>query len=157
MRRKDREVTEMHEIEEIIRACKVCQLAMVEEGQPYLVPLNFGYQFQDGVLTLYFHSAKDGRKIDILKKHPRVCFELMQEGKLIYAENPCNFGYEYSSVIGFGDVEFVEEPAEKCEALTLLMRHQVNQEFTFTEAQAAAVCVYKIITSDFTGKRKQNS
>lgn len=156
MRRKDREVTEIQEIDSIISGCKVCQLAMVDDGLPYLVPLNFGYLLEDGVLTLYFHSAKEGRKLEILRKDNHVCFEMMQEGKLIFVENPCNSGYEYASVIGFGQVEFVENIEEKCQALTLLMRHQVNQEFIFKEKQADTVCVFKVVTQDFTGKKSRS-
>jgi len=67
MRRKDREVTNLDEIRDIIEKCKVCHLAMVDNGMPYVIPLNFGYIIADNLLTLFFHSAKEGRKINILK------------------------------------------------------------------------------------------
>lgn len=156
MRRKDREVSNIEEIKQIIDKCKVCHLAMVDKGLPYVVPLNFGYKIDDNSLTLFFHSAKTGRKLDILKENNAVCFEMACEGKLGFVENPCNSGYYFESVHGFGHVEFVENINEQCDALTLLMKHQSKQDFIFTENQARSVCVYKVVTTDFIGKRKPN-
>ena len=64
MRRKNREVTDRARIEEIIRSCHVCRLGFVDDGRAYIVPMNFGYVEEDGKYVFYFHSAKEGRKID---------------------------------------------------------------------------------------------
>lgn len=154
MRRRDREVTEVNEIEEIIKQCKTCHIAMVDDGVPYVVPLNFGYILNENALTLYFHSAHEGKKLDILHKNSKVCFEMSYEGQPFHTETPCNSGYYFSSIIGFGNVEFVEEVNEKCKALSLLMKHQADRNVEFNEAQANSVCVFKISSTDFTGKRK---
>lgn len=154
MRRKDREVTELSEIKEILDGCKTCHVAMTDGDRPYVVPLSFGYEIKDGSLVLYFHSAEEGRKIDILKKDNRVCFEICSEGEPIFPETPCNSGYYFSSVIGWGEVEFLEDPEEKCEALHKMFVHQSGRKVRFTEAQAASVCVYTIVSREFTGKRK---
>ena len=154
MRRRDREVADLEEIKHIIEKCKVCHLAMVDKGMPYVVPLNFGYIIDDNLLTLFFHSAKTGRKIDILNENNTVCFEMAWEGKLGYVENPCQSGYDFESVIGFGHVEFIEDIEEKCKALTLLTKHQSGQDFVFSEKQVNNVCVYKVISSDYIGKKK---
>ena len=79
MRRKDREITGRENIEPILRACKTCRVAMIADGAPYVVPLNFGYTWDDDGLTLYFHSGLKGKKIDALRADPRVCFELDTE------------------------------------------------------------------------------
>lgn len=154
MRRKDREISTVEDIRKIIEKCKVCHLAMVDKGFPYVVPLSFGFKIEDEELTLYFHSAKEGRKIDILHENSSVCFEMMIEGELGLVENTCSSGYFFESVIGFGQAEFVENVDEKCEALTELMRQQTNQEFVFTPVQAETVCIFKLVTKDFTGKKK---
>lgn len=155
MRRKDREVTDITEIKAILDLCKTCHVAMIDDGKPYLVPLSYGYEMDDGILTLYFHSAKEGRKIDIWKKNNRVCFEMSDEGKLIHAETPCNFGYYFSSVIGYGDVVFIEDEKEKCKALSKMFEQQTGKIIDFDTRQAESVCVYKIVSTDFTGKRKK--
>ena len=67
MRRKEKEIVEKSEIEAVISKASVCRLGMAEEGMPYVVPLCFGYENN----TLYFHSAKEGKKVDILKKNNR--------------------------------------------------------------------------------------
>jgi uncharacterized protein len=155
MRRKDREITDFEDIRRIIDTCKVCHLGMADKGLPYVVPLNFGYLLEDDTLTLFFHSAREGRKIDILKANSAVCFEMACEGKLeCHIENPCNSGYFYESVIGFGHVKFIGESGEKNAALALLMKHQTSQDFTFSEEQMNAVCVFKVVSADFTGKKK---
>lgn len=154
MRRNDREVTEIKEIEDIIKKCKVCHVAMVDDGMPYVVPLNFGYEFTGNNLTLYFHSAKKGRKLDIWQKNNKVCFEMANEGEPVHADTPCNSGYYFSSLIGNGCIEFISDVQEKCKALSLLMKHQADQEVVFNQAQAESVCVYKVSTSDFIGKKK---
>lgn len=156
MRRKDREVTDRAGIEEIIGACKTCHIAMVDNGMPYVVPLSYGYDFaEDGTLTLYFHSAKEGRKLDIWKQNKQVCFEMCQEGEPVTADIPCNSGYYFSSVIGYGEIVFIEDAAEKCNALSRMFFHQSGREVVFVEKQAEAVCVYKIVSKEYTGKRKE--
>lgn len=113
MRRKDREITDICAILELVSECKVCRLAMTDGGVPYIVPLNYGYEYADGALTFYFHSAKEGRKLEILKKNPAVCLELDGRGELVEAANPCAYGYTFASVIGTGNVEFIEYTEEK--------------------------------------------
>ncbi len=70
MRRFEYEIQELPEIEEIIGLAKVCRLAMSVGDQPYLVPLCFGYE--PG--ALYFHSAGEGKKLDMLETNDNVCF-----------------------------------------------------------------------------------
>lgn len=155
MRRKDREVTAIEEIIKIIEDCKTCHLAMVDDGMPYVIPLSFGYEITDEALTLYFHSAKEGRKLDILHKNNKVCFEMCIEGEPILAgKSPCNSGYYYASVHGFGHVEFVTDITEKCKALSLLMKHQAGISMTYQEEQSRTVCIFKVISKDYSGKRK---
>ena len=158
MRRKDREINDITTIEDIILQCKTCHVAMVDDGNPYVVPLSYGYRLiHERMLELYFHSAHEGRKMDILKKNNMVCFEIMYEGESLNPDTPCNSGYYYGSVIGYGEVVFINDPAEKCEALSILVKQQTGKEAVFTDSQAATVCVYKIVSTDFTGKKKSYS
>ena len=76
MRRSDREITDLDEILSIINDCKVIHLAMVDDGEPYLLPLNFGYTCEGGAFSFFCHSAREGRKLDILRKNPTVAFEM---------------------------------------------------------------------------------
>ena len=155
MRRRDREVTDIDGIEEILRLCKTCHVAMVDNGAPYVVPLSYGYRILDGnVLELYLHSALNGRKLDILQRNNKICFEMAYEGEPVITAPPCNSGYFYSSVIGFGEAVFIVDIGEKCGMLSVLYKHQSGEETSFTAEEAASVCVFKIVSTDFTGKRK---
>jgi nitroimidazol reductase NimA-like FMN-containing flavoprotein (pyridoxamine 5'-phosphate oxidase superfamily) len=155
MRRKDREIMDIGGIEEILLRCKTCHMAMVDDGMPYVVPLSYGYRILDGnILELYFHSAAEGRKLDILKRSEKVCFEMADEGEPINSESPCNSGYYFASVIGFGKAVYIDDTEEKCEALSAMFQHQTGKNVVFAAAQAENTCVFKIISRDFTGKKK---
>ena len=155
MRRKDREVTDITGIEEILLECKTCHIAMFDDDFPYIVPMSYGYKIIDGnTLELYFHSALEGKKLDLMKQNNKVCFSVTHEGDPIHSENLCSSGLYFASVIGFGDAVFVEDPSEKCEALSEVFRRQTGREVAFTIEQAASVCVFKIVSKDFRGKKK---
>ena len=150
MRRADRELTETGDVEKIIRSAQVCRLAMVDDGEPYLVPLNFGYNDS----TLYFHSAPEGRKIRILKNATKVCFEIDVEHELVTADSPCNWGMRYASVIGYGIPRFIEGLEEKRAALSLIMAQFSDAAFEFSESAVAATAVFAVDITNMSGKRK---
>lgn len=152
MRRKDREVTEPAELLKIIRQCKVCRLAMQDGQGLYILPLNFGYEWNDDGLTLYFHSAKEGRKIDILSQSPAVAFEMDCGHQLIADDIACRNGYAYKSIIGNGNACIVEDVDEKIKGLSLIMLHQTGKEWEMTAQAAGSVAVFKVTATGFTGK-----
>jgi nitroimidazol reductase NimA-like FMN-containing flavoprotein (pyridoxamine 5'-phosphate oxidase superfamily) len=157
MRRSDREIKDTAEIIAVIQAHKVCRLALADGDTPYIVPLNYGYECAGDNLTLYFHGAGEGKKIDIIKKNPHVCFEMDGEHKLTPGETDCEYGFDFASVIGFGTAAFIEDTAEKVRALQILMRHQTGEdrEFSFAAPHLAAVTVFKVVSASFTGKRRK--
>ena len=149
MRRKDQEITSREEIELIIQKSLVCRLAMVDEYGPYIVPLNFGYKNN----TLYFHSAKKGKKLDILEKNNQVCCEFDIDLKMKKAAKPCEWGIEYKSVIGFGKASFVEDFESKGKALDIIMGHYSGKSFPYSEADLKKVAIIKVKLLNVTGKR----
>ena len=171
MRRKDREVLGDENIAKIIDLCTTCHVAMVDDaGAPYVIPLSFGYSLNNGVLELYFHCAHVGKKLDCIRKNPNVAFSMCVENRIeIHKDNYCKSGRFYASVVGQGKAEIVEDVAEKCRGLSLLMERQAAgaphasgsapsmhapHKFEFTPAQAAAVTVFKITSTNYTGKAK---
>jgi len=155
MRRKDREVKDKNEIEKIISQCKTCHVSMVDDKSiPYIVPLSYGYKFlKDNTLELYFHSALEGKKIDVLKKNNNVCFEMSYEGEPVHSEIPCNSGYYFASIIGYGKVIFIHDISKKCDALSIMFKHQTGKDFIFNSSHCEDICVYKIVSTEFTGKK----
>ena len=156
MRRKDREISGTDNLLNIIGKCKVCRLGICDSDVPYVVPLNFGYSYDNGILTLYFHSAHEGKKIDIIKKNNKACFELDCDHALIDGERACNYGFTFSSVIGFGTIEFINDTQEKIMALGYLMKHQTGKDiqFDFDVNELENVAVFKMTVSEYTGKQK---
>jgi nitroimidazol reductase NimA-like FMN-containing flavoprotein (pyridoxamine 5'-phosphate oxidase superfamily) len=165
MRRKDREITDTSEKLEIIKNCKHCRLGLSDDNIPYVIPLNYGYSYgcngslpapDNGQLTLYFHSAKEGRKIDIIQKNNNACFEIDCDTKLVEGENACNYSYEFKSIIGFGKIEMVESAGEKITGLNCIMKHQAGKDikFEYGENDLNSVLVLKMTVDEFTGKRK---
>lgn len=160
MRRKEREVVDKEEIFEIIDRCDVVHLAMVDEGKPYVVALNFGYERVGDELVLYFHSAGEGKKMDILQKNPSVYFEMDCGHQLVPGtkENPCAYGWKYQSVMGSGEVEFIHDHQEKTRVLNLLVQHggRIADSFEYPEAMLDRVAIYQVRCSDYTAKRKRD-
>lgn len=152
MRRKDREVTGINELLQIIGKCKVCRIAMQDKDGIYIVPMNFGFNYENNQLVLFFHSAKEGRKINAMKENKDVCFEMDCEHSLITADVACGYGYSFKSIIGNGSAVFIDDAGEKKAALSELMKHQTGQDFLFDDRMADSVLVFKIIVSNFTGK-----
>ena len=155
MRRADLEVKDRQDILSILNHCTVGHLALVDpQGQPYLVPMNYGWEEKDGVVHIYMHSAKEGRKLDILAKNPLVCFEADCNHELLVARNACSYSFKYESVMGWGKVRVVEDMEEKLRGLTLLMKHQTGEDFTFEPKHTAIVEVLCLDLEQLTGKRR---
>lgn len=159
MRRKDRESKNLDGVFGIVENCSVVHVGMVDEGKPYVVALNFGYDRVGDNLVLYLHSAYEGRKMDILKKNPDVYFQMHCGDEFFRGtkENPCSFGWRFNSVMGSGRVEFVEEEKEKNHALNRIIQHldKLPEIYSFPAAMFAKTCVCKIISSDISGKHRE--
>lgn len=150
MRRKDKLVTDVNLLHEVINKAEVCRLGLVEGTKPYIIPLSFGF---DGTY-LYIHSAPKGKKVDILSHNPRVCVEFEQNIGILKSEKPCNWSVRYFTVIGNGNAELVEDCNEKNYGLNQIVRHYDPEApvYAFTEQDLSAVLVYKIKFEEIAGK-----
>jgi nitroimidazol reductase NimA-like FMN-containing flavoprotein (pyridoxamine 5'-phosphate oxidase superfamily) len=149
MRRRDKKIKDQGEIEEIIRKAVVCRIAVSDGDSPYIFPVCFGYK--DGFL--YFHSAPEGKKIEILRKNSKVCFEMDIDTELIRGKKGCDWGVSYRSVIGFGTSVFIESPEEKKRALNTILDHYANRYYDFSEESLEDVVLVKIQVESLTGKK----
>ena len=95
MRRKDREVTEMEEIQQIFDECKVCRIGIMDENGPYIVPVNYGYVREEGKVILYIHGAREGKKIDLIRKNANVGVEIDYRHELVEGDTACQYSYYY--------------------------------------------------------------
>jgi nitroimidazol reductase NimA-like FMN-containing flavoprotein (pyridoxamine 5'-phosphate oxidase superfamily) len=151
MRRKDLEMTDRAEIDAIIGEATVCRLGMCDGDQPYVVPMSFGYRDN----RLYFHSAVDGRKLAVLARNSKVCFEMDVGAEVTRGDDACSFGMKYRSVIGFGTAQVIENPSEKVAALDVIVAHYSGRPEEYPEALLNVMKVIRVDIESMTGKRSE--
>ena len=153
MRRKDREVTDPAVIRDIISHCTCCRLGFCDGGKAYIVPLNFGYIEEEGRYSFYFHSAREGRKIDLLRRTGWAAFEMDTHYELREAEQPCGYSARFQSVMGGGPVRIVGDDAEKEAALQALMLHTAGRGgWTFTKKDLDTVTIFRLDAEELSCK-----
>jgi uncharacterized protein len=149
MRRKDREITDKNEIDAIIRSGNLMHIALVDGDTPFLVPVFYGF---DGV-ALYFHSAKAGSKIDIIKSNNKVCFEISIDHGVIEDSSPCDFEAKHRTVIGLGKVLAVESDIEKIRALDLVVAGITDKKFEYPVENLKRTAIFRIDIESIKGKK----
>ena len=157
MRRRDREITDNEKIKEIIKACDCCRLGLNDNGKVYIVPLNFGFTEGNGKYTFYFHGARTGRKLDIIRQNSHAGFELDTNHR-IYGKDDvaCTYTSAFQSIIGTGKVFIVEDYDEKVQGLIEIMKHNTGKtEWQFNEKMVDSVCVFKLEVEELACKEHE--
>jgi nitroimidazol reductase NimA-like FMN-containing flavoprotein (pyridoxamine 5'-phosphate oxidase superfamily) len=151
MRRKDREITDRAEIDAILDEAETLVLSLWDGAEPYAVPVNFVRVGGD----LFFHCARQGRKLDIIAERPRVGFAAVAEARVETGAEPCDCTTYYRSAIGWGTAAVLEDPAEKAAALAALNRKHGAPDGPFPPQMLAATAVVRIAVDRVTGKAKR--
>ena len=149
MRRTEKQIDDLASIEYIISRALVCRLALSENDCPYIVPLSFGYKNK----VLYFHCAREGKKLDILRTNNRVCFEIDIDVDLKKANKACQCGFDYRCVIGFGTAEFIDDVESKRKALDIIMQHYWTGPFEYSAKAVKNTVIVKVEILSMTGKK----
>lgn len=153
MRRKEREVRDSVSIEKIISDSDVCRIAFADNNIPYIVAMNFGYSGGDQP-CLYFHCANAGRKLEIIKKNNYVCFQMDTDHKVYGGEKGCDWGMNYRSVVGYGNISVVSDEVYRKKGLECLMRHYAgDQNFSYDEKVMARTTILRLNITEMTGKK----
>ncbi len=150
MRRSEREITDPAEIQATLRAGEICTLGLSDGNEPYLVPMNYGYR--DGVL--WFHCATEGLKLDILKKNPQICFNIVLDYRMVRDEDFSKYTSRYRSVTGWGRAEIMKTNEEKIEGLNVLKMHAgFMEDYEYPEPVLQRVVVFRVVIDRITGKQ----
>ncbi len=151
MRRKDKEITDKKEMEDILREAHICHLGMAVDNTPYVVPLHYGYEPD----CIYIHCAKKGRKLDMIKQNSRVCFQVEADVTDRFASAPaCDSTATYRSVIGYGTAMLLDDFEEKKQGLDVIMKHYHNQPpFEYNPKDVERTCIIKIEITEMSGKK----
>ena len=156
MRRQKCEVTDPVKIEEIIKKARVVHLGMIDGNKPYIVPMNYGYIYENGGLTLYMHGATEGRKYDVIAANPNVFIEIDTDMVLTSGgEVPCEYGAYYACVMGEGTASILTDVDEKVMGLELIMKSQLGRDFIITEPMTKLVNVIKVVVPELSVKMNQ--
>lgn len=154
MRRNDRELSAISEVEDVISNSDVCRIALADNNIPYIVTLNFGYIGSPDKL-LYFHCAPVGKKLDMIRKNNSVCFEMDTDHRITKGEKGCDWGMTFRSVVGFGKIFIVEDKDEKILALDSIMAHYGGSApFEYDEKVLGRTTILRLEIAEMTGKKK---
>jgi uncharacterized protein len=155
MRRKDREITDRADLTDIINKSDVCRIAFADGGTPYIVTLNFGYAWGER-LTFFFHCAREGRKLDLLRKNSEVCFSMDTDHELWERGSACAWSMGYRSIVGYGTLTIVEDPVERKRALDAIMDHYgYPGDKVYEEKNWRLTELLKLEVREMTGKQKK--
>jgi uncharacterized protein len=150
MRRSDKEITDSKEIAAIMEKAVICRIALIDDGSPYIVPVNFAVRDN----CLYFHSSREGRKIEILRKNNQVCFAMDIDTEIVRGDTPCSWGTRYLSVIGSGGAFFLETASEKTQALNYLLEKYAGAgSYSYAAEKLEKITVIGIRIATLTGKK----
>ena len=152
--KRETRVTDPEQIRHILDTAKVLHLGLAVDNEPYVVPMNYGYTMEDGKLTLYLHSAVKGKKLDMLQANSKVFFEIDCDRMPFEGRVACQYGMVYSSIMGRGTATIVEDPEEKMQAMSILMKTQTGKDFTFNERLVSIVTVIRIDVQEYTAKHR---
>ena len=137
------------DIDEIIKKALICRIGLVDNDEPYVVPVCFGYERG----TLYFHGSLKGRKVELIKKNNKICFEMDIDAELEKSEDPCDWTMKGKSVVGVGRANILENNEEKSHALRLIMGHYSEGDFSFPKSALDSVLVVRVDIGSITGKK----
>lgn len=153
IRRHDRAISDSDEILNVLEKGRICRLAMVDGQMPYLVPLSYGYTNN----ILYFHCARKGRKISVMRQNPQVWFEITIDTTVKSASKPCEWGFAFQSVMGDGVVKWIESESDKIAALSIIMEQQAGSKaktpFIFSPKALARTTVFSVVINTISGKQ----
>lgn len=130
MRRKDREITDRDEIRGLLDAGRYATLALVDEGRPYAVTLSYGFDPES--MSLYFHVAHEGRKLDIIGREPRACASVVIDHG--YTQGECE--HPFGSVVMDGTMRIVSDAEEKLLAIRTLVEHLETDSEGYWDSRA---------------------
>ena len=153
MRRKEKEIKDKDKIIKVFNDAQVCRIAFNDSPFPYIVPVHFVYTKD----CFYFHSAEKGRKIELIEKDGRVCFEIDRQIKLISDKQACKWSTKYESLIGVGKAIIVKDLEEKREAFLYLMdKYSGSKNWKIPQEELKKVTVVRVDISNITGKLSES-
>ncbi len=152
MKKKEREVTDKNTIIEILKNGKFATISMCRANEPYIVTLSYGFDLKQN--SLFFHSAKEGLKVEFLRENSNVCGTIVDD--LGYVMNDCS--HKYRSIVFWGKMATVEDLEEKKYGFNIILNHleedpgKVKKRFLKNEQAYDNICIMRLNIIEMTGK-----
>lgn len=146
-------IDDQNKLEEVLAACDICYVGITDlEGNPYVLPMNFGYQ--DG--KIYLHSGPTGSSIDMLARNSRVCITFCTDRELTcqHPKMACSYRMKAKSVICRGNVTFLpdDDLTAKRAALDILMHHYTDRDFVYSDPAVRNVRIWVVGIDEISGR-----
>lgn len=155
MRRSDREIKDINLIEKFIAKEQILRIAFYDDGDIYIVPVNYGYVFEDNHFRFYFHGAKAGRKFELSQKKPKVGFEIDGNYELTDGDIACDYSAKFQSVIGTGTLGIVDDKDEKILGLNKLMKQTTRKEsWSYSDEMLRTTAIFRLDVDKMSCKLK---
>ena len=154
MTKREFKITDQEQILHILDTAKIVHVGLAVDNEPYVIPMNYGYTYEEGKLVLYLHSAVKGKKLDMIHANPKVFFSIDCDRMPFEGRVPCQYGLVYSSIMGRGTAVIVEDVEEKKQAMSILMKTQTGKDFTFEDRLVSIVAVIRIDVTEYTAKHR---
>lgn len=150
MKRAEREVTDIKEIERMLNEAKVCRIGLMDGDYPYIIPMYFGYTLDGDQLVLYFHSTPQGKKIDLIKQNNCAAFEIDMMGDICPGDMAIDFSSSYECITGKGTIDILNG-IEKLTGLNSIMSKYNNssKEHKYSEQMLNNVVILKLTAEQF--------
>lgn len=153
MRRKDRKVTDLDEIIEIIDECEIVRIGLADGNYPYIVPLNFGYEVVGNQIALYIHGAMAGRKYEMLKKNPFCSFEMDVPLQMDCMIAQKDVTMRYKCVMGKATAHFLDgEERQRIIDDVIMARHEETKNFEYNKVMVERTAVVRLEVTEMTAK-----
>ncbi|HAL18594.1 MAG TPA: MFS transporter [Spirochaetaceae bacterium] len=156
MRRKDRQLTYIDDIKEILTRGRIAHIAFFDDKYPYVIPMSYGFEMENGRIFFYFHSAMEGHKLDLIGKNRSVCIEIECNVEMTEGETACAYGYKYMSFVGFGNAEILSGDDEKADALKLFMKCQTGRDFDISKEMVGNVVIIRVGIDEYEAKGRRH-
>ncbi len=159
VRRKDREVNNEAWIKDFLNRSPFGVLGTADSDQPFLNSKLFVYD--EVTNAIYLHGASQGRTPASIRANDRVCFTVSEMGRLLPADEACEFSVEYASVVVFGRAQILSDPDDIIYGLQLLLDKYFPDHFpgnhypTLDLKQVSGTAVYRITIESWSAKQKQ--
>ena len=150
MRLSRKEIRDEELIRKVISRALVCRLGLCRENKPHIVPVDFGYDGKE----IYFHTARDGMKIDYITANPSVCFEMEESANIIpNNEAACKWSVSFYCVIGIGRVEEILDSQHRNYAMEQIMKHYSSRNWIIDQDKFNKMRIWRIQIEQITEKQ----